>query len=408
MMAEQERKGVLSGLKVLDFTIALSGAFTAWQFADLGAEVWKVERFGSGDQARYWDPCVEEFGGQSTLFISYNKNKQSVEVNLREQAGKDIIYKIVKEADVVLENFKSGSIDRLGLGYEKMKEINPKIVFLSLSGFGGTGPLMKYPCYDAIAAARSGFAASNGEPEGAPMKAGNANGDTFTGTHAFAAALMALIDARRTGKGCHIDIGMTDVGMESCCETIMDYARTGDSQTRFGNHDRFTAPYGMFDAADGWVVIIADSQQRWQTLCDVLGLEQLKNDPRFADNAARVAHREELAELIENVTRTMKRAEIEKKLLAADVPASQVLPFIEAYTSDHANATHVTDLVWQEKVGMMRFYNNPILFNDQQCKIYSGSPLLGQHTRQVLQELGYSEEEIDQMYADGIVASTMI
>ena len=408
MMAEQERKGVLSGLKVLDFTIALSGAFTAWQFADLGAEVWKVERFGSGDQARYWDPCVEEFGGQSTLFISYNKNKQSVEVNLREQAGKDIIYKMVKEADVVLENFKSGSIDRLGLGYEKMKEINPKIVFLSLSGFGGTGPLMKYPCYDAIAAARSGFAASNGEPEGAPMKAGNANGDTFTGTHAFAAALMALIDARRTGKGCHIDIGMTDVGMESCCETIMDYARTGDSQTRFGNHDRFTAPYGMFDAADGWVVIIADSQQRWQTLCDVLGLEQLKNDPRFADNAARVAHREELAELIENVTRTMKRAEIEKKLLAADVPASQVLPFIEAYTSDHANATHVTDLVWQEKVGMMRFYNNPILFNDQQCKIYSGSPLLGQHTRQVLQELGYSEEEIDQMYADGIVASTMI
>lgn len=408
MMAEQERKGVLSGLKVLDFTIALSGAFTAWQFADLGAEVWKVERFGSGDQARYWDPCVEEFGGQSTLFISYNKNKQSVEVNLREQAGKDIIYKMVKEADVVLENFKSGSIDRLGLGYEKMKEINPKIVFLSLSGFGGTGPLMKYPCYDAIAAARSGFAASNGEPEGAPMKAGNANGDTFTGTHAFAAALMALIDARRTGKGCHIDIGMTDVGMESCCETIMDYARTGDSQTRFGNHDRFTAPYGMFDAADGWVVIIADSQQRWQTLCDVLGLEQLKNDPRFADNAARVAHREELAELIEHVTRTMKRAEIEKKLLAADVPASQVLPFIEAYTSDHANATHVTDLVWQEKVGMMRFYNNPILFNDQQCKIYSGSPLLGQHTRQVLQELGYSEEEIDQMYADGIVASTMI
>ncbi len=408
MMAEQERKGVLSGLKVLDFTIALSGAFTAWQFADLGAEVWKVERFGSGDQARYWDPCVEEFGGQSTLFISYNKNKQSVEVNLREQAGKDIIYRMVKEADVVLENFKSGSIDRLGLGYEKMREINPKIVFLSLSGFGGSGPLMKYPCYDAIAAARSGFAASNGEPEGAPMKAGNANGDTFTGTHAFAAALMALIEARRTGKGCHIDIGMTDVGMESCCETIMDYGRTKASQTRFGNHDRFTAPYGMFDAGDGWVVIIADTQERWLTLCDELGLEALKNDPRFADNAARVAHREELVEQIEAVTRTMKRAEIEERLLKAGVPASQVLPFIEAYTSDHANATHVTELVWQEKVGMMRFYNNPILFNDQQCKIYSGSPLLGQHTRQVLAGLGYDEAQIHKLYEDGIVASTMI
>ncbi len=407
-MAEQKKKGVLSGLKVVDFTIALSGAFTAWQFADLGADVWKVERFGSGDQARYWDPCVKEFGGQSTLFMSYNKNKQSIEIDLRSQAGKDIIYNMVKDADVVLENFKSGSIDRLGLGYDKLKEINPKIVFLSLSGFGGSGPLMKYPCYDAIAAARSGFAASNGEPDGAPMKAGNANGDTITGTHAFAAALMALIEARNTGKGCHIDIGMTDVGMESCCETIMDYGRTGATQTRFGNHDRFTAPYGMFEARDGWAVIIADSQERWLTLCDVLGLEELKADPRFADNAARIAHRDELAALIENVTRTMYRADIEKKLLDAGVPASQVLPFIEAYTSDHANATHVTELVWQEKVGMMRYYTNPILFNNEQCPIYSGSPLLGQHTREVLQSVGYSEEEIDKLYADGVVTSTLI
>jgi len=404
----EEKKGILHGLKVLDFTIALAGAYTAWQFADLGAEVWKVERFGSGDQARYWDPCVPEFGGQSTLFIAYNKNKQSVEINLGKPEGKEIIYRLAKEADVVLENFKSGSIDRLGLGYEKLKEINPKLVFLSLSGFGGTGPLMKYPCYDAIAAARSGFAASNGEPGGAPMKAGNANGDTLTGTYAFAAALMALADARRTGEGCRIDIGMTDVGILSCCETMMDYDRTGNPQTRFGNHDRFVAPYGIFAASDGWAAIIADTEERWASLCEALEVPALRDDDRFRDNAARIANRDALVEALEAVTRTLPRNEIEKRLLAAGVPASEVLPFIEAYTSDHANATHVTDLVWQEKVGKMRFYNNPLRFNNELCPIYSGAPLLGQHTTDVLHKAGYNDEEIQKLYDDGVVASSLI
>lgn len=404
----EEKKGILHGLKVLDFTIALAGAYTAWQFADLGAEVWKVERFGSGDQARYWDPCVSEFGGQSTLFIAYNKNKQSVEINLGKPEGKEIIYRLAKEADVVLENFKSGSIDRLGLGYEKLKEINPKLVFLSLSGFGGTGPLMKYPCYDAIAAARSGFAASNGEPEGAPMKAGNANGDTLTGTYAFAAALMALVEARKTGKGCRIDIGMTDVGILSCAETLMDYDRTGNPQTRFGNHDRFVAPYGIFAASDGWAAIIADTEERWASLCEALNVPQLRDDARFRDNAARIANRDALVEALEAVTRALSRNEIEKRLLAAGVPASEVLPFIEMYTSDHANATHVTDFVWQEKVGQLRFYNNPLRFNNELCPIYSGAPLLGQHTTDVLRKAGYNDEEIQKLYDDGVVASSMI
>lgn len=407
-MSEHEKKGVLSGLKVLDFTIALAGAYTAWQLADLGAEVWKVERFGSGDQARYWNPCVREFGGQSTLFIAFNKNKQSIEIDLSKPEGKQIIYDMAKQADVVLENFKSGSIDRLGLGYERLKAINPKLVFLSLSGFGGSGPLMKYPCYDAIAAARSGFAGSNGEPDGAPMKAGNALGDTLTGTYAFSAVLMALIEARRSGIGCHIDIGMTDVGMQSVGETMIDYGRIGATQTRFGNHDRLIAPYGVFEARDGWAVIIADTETRWQAACDALGVPGLKKDPRFVDNRARIANRDALVAEIEAVTRTLYRNEIEKKLLAVDVPASEVLPFIEAYTSEHANATGVTRLVHQEKVGQMRFYNNPLRFNNELCEIRCGAPLLGQHTRKVLQDIGYTDAQIDKLYADNVVASTMI
>lgn len=403
-MANWESKGVFKGLKVLDFTIALAGVYTAWQFADLGAEVWKVERYNAGDQSRTWDPFVN---GMSTLYCAYNKNKQSIELDLSSQEGKDVIYKMVKEADVVLENFKSGSIDRLGLGYEKLKEINPKIVFMSLSGFGATGPLMKYPCYDAIAAARGGFAASNGEPDGAPMKAGNANCDTLTGIYGFNAVLMALIEARRSGKGCRIDVAMSDVVMTSCVETIMDYGKDGDAQSRFGNHDRFTAPYGIFEARDGWISIIADTEDRWKNMADALNLSSLKEDERFVDNAARIQNKDALVQEIETVTRTLFRKDVEQKLLAVDVPASEVLPFIEAYTSNHANQTNAVDFAWQDKIGYIRFYNNPIRFNDEICPIHRGAPLLGQDSRDILKSVGYSDEEIQKLIDAEVVGEHM-
>lgn len=404
-MAAFETSGVLKGVKVLDFTIAVAGVFTAWQLADLGAEVWKVEKYGDGDQARTWGPFVNDL---STLYASYNKNKQSIEMDLRSPKGKAIIYEMVKHADIVLENFKSGSIDRLGLGYDKLREINPRIVFVSLSGFGGSGPLMKYPCYDAIAEARGGFAGSNGEPDGAPMKAGNSICDTLTGLYTFNATLMALAEARRTGQGCRVDVAMTDVAMRACEETLMDYAKYGSTQARFGNHDRLIAPYGIFEVRDGFAVIIADTEERWNRLCAALGLDALKDDPRFATNAKRVENRDALAAEIESVTRGLFRGEIEKKLLAVDVPASGVLPFIEAYTSDHANAVGLTQMVHQDKIGMTRFYRNPLRFNNEPCEIRRGTPLLGADTESIMKELGYSDEEIKRLYDEEVIGSHLI
>ncbi len=395
----------LEGLKVLDFTIALAGPFTAWQLADMGAEVWKIERYGGGDQCRTWDPFLNGLG---TMFVSYNKNKKSVEMDLSAPEAKAAVYEMAKRADVVIENFKSGSIDRLGLGYEKLKELNPKLVFISLSGFGASGPLMKLPCYDAIAEARSGFAASNGDPEGPPMKAGNCIGDTITGLYGLNAVLMALIDARRTGQGCRIDMSMMDVGMQACEETIMDLSLRGQAQARFGDHDRFTAPYGMFEARDGWCVIVADTQARWQALCGALGHPEWQDDPRFADNAARVANKDALVEAVTAATVLLRRSEIESRLLAVDVPASAVLSFIEAYTSDHAGQTGLTQLVDQKKIGLMRFYSNPIRFDGETAPIRRGAPLLGEDTTDVLRELGYSQAEIDKLYADGVVGASMI
>lgn len=400
-----KKKLPLEGLKVLDFSIALAGPFTAWQLADMGAEVWKIERYGGGDQCRAWDPFLNDL---STLFVSYNKNKKSVEMNLAAPEGKAAVYEMAKQADVVIENFKSGSIDRLGLGYEKLKELNPKLVFVSLSGFGASGPLMKLPSYDAIAEARSGFAASNGDPEGPPMKAGNCIGDTLAGLYGLNAVLMALINARRTGQGCRIDISMMDVGMQACEETIIDFGLYGEAQARFGDHDRFTAPYGMFEARDGWCVIIADTQERWQALCGALGHPEWRDDPRFADNAARVAHRDALAEAVTAATVLLRRSEIESRLLAAGVPASAVLSFIEAYTSDHANQTGLSQLADQKKIGLMRFYSNPIRFDNELIPIRRGAPLLGEDTTGVLRDLGYSQAEIDKLYADGVVGASLI
>ncbi len=404
-MAIADNTSILKGVKVLDFTIALAGAFTAWNLADMGAEVWKIEKFGEGDQARYWLPTLNDL---STLFASYNKDKQSVEINLGKQEGKDIIYEMVKHVDVVVENFKSGSIDRLGLGYEKLKEINPKIVFASLSGFGGSGPLMKLPAYDAIAEARGGFAGASGEPDGAPMKIGSSICDTFTGIYTTNAILMALIEARRTGVGCRVDVGMTDVALRAVEETLMDYGKHGETPCRFGNHDRLIAPYGVFEARDGFACIIADTEPRWATFCDAMGLSALKNDPRFDTNAKRAANREELATLIEAVTVGMKRSEIEAKLLPLDVPASAVLSCIETYTSDHANQVGLTQMVHQDKIGSIRFYRHPVSYNNHLEDIRNGAPLLGQHTDDVLKSVGYSDEELAKLREAGVIASTMI
>ncbi|MDR0925900.1 MAG: CoA transferase, partial [Hungatella sp.] len=187
----------------------------------------------------------------------------------------------------------------------------------------------------------------------------------------------------------------------------MDYGMEGKAQARFGNHDRFTAPYGIFEARDGWVSIIADTQEKWKALANTLKLTDLLSDSRFATNEARIANRKALTEKIEAVTRTMFRKEVEEKLLAVEVGASEVLPFIEAYTSDHANQTDVTALAWQDKIGFIRFYNNPIRFNDEICPIHRGSPLLGQDSRDILEKAGYSREGIQKLIDDGVVGEHM-
>ena len=392
-MGKFEREGIFKGVRILDFTIALAGVFNAWQFADHGADVWKVEKYGSGDQCRLWGPFVDDL---SVLYSSFNRNKRSIEVDLRSPEGKALILELVKHVDLVLENFKAGTLEKLGLGYEELSAVNPKIVYGSLSGFGTYGPLWKLPCYDLIASGRGGLAAATGEKDGAPLKPGFAIGDNYTGVNFFHATSMALYNAKKTGKGCRLEVAMMDTCMQAVDTSIVENSITGSYQMRNGDHDRFRAPYGMYEARDGYVVFAVENEEQWGKFCDVLGLSALKDDPRFATNADRVQNLEALIAAVEAVTVTKFRSDIEDTCIAAGVPAASVMTWVEVLHSQQLKDEGSLIFINQTGAGRLPMIVNPVHFSKTPGKIKKCSPMLGEDTVDIMHEAGYTDEQIKQ------------
>lgn len=390
-MAEFEREGIFKGVRILDFTIALAGVFNAWQFADNGADVWKVERYGSGDQCRFWAPFVDDL---SALYASFNRNKRSVEIDMRNPEGKALILEMVKHCDLVLENFKAGTMEKLGLGYDVLKEANPKIVYGSLSGFGTNGPLWKLPCYDLIASGRGGLVSCTGEPDGLPLKPSFSIGDNGTGVNFFHATNMALTYARETGKGCRFEVAMMDSCMQAADTAIVEDSITGSCVMRNGNHNRFYAPYGMYEARDGYAVFAVQTEEEWGKFCDTLGLEDLKTDARFATNADRVKNLEELIPAIEAVTVKMWKYDLEETLMAEGVPAAAVMPFADVVTSKHLKQEGSLIFLQQEGIGRLPMIGNPVHFSKTPGKIAKGAPMLGEDSIDILKSCGYDDKAI--------------
>ena len=393
-MAKFEREGIYKGLKVLDFTIALAGVFNAWQYADNGADVWKVEKYGSGDQARLWGPFVDDF---SVYYASFNRNKRSIEIDMRNPEGKALILELVKHCDLVLENFKAGTLEKLGLGYEEMAKVNPKVVYASLSGFGTSGPLWKLPCYDIIACARGGLLATSGEADGMPIKPGFSIGDNMTGINFHHATNMALYQARKTGKGCRLEIAMMDTCMQAIDTAIVENSLTGSYQMRSGDHDRFFAPYGIYEARDGYVAIAVSKEEEWTRFCDAMGAPKWKEDPRFANNQLRLENLEALVKEITALTRNMWRADFEKAMRAAHVPGVSVDTFEEAISSPQIHQTDTLVYVQQSNfpaVGRLPMINVPVHFSKTPGAVKQCSPMLGEDTVDILRENGLSDERI--------------
>lgn len=395
------KQGPLKGIKVLDFSQVLSAPFCGMMLADMGAEVIKVERPGPGDISREYGPYINDI---SLYFCQYNRGKKGIAIDMRSEEGKKVVLDLVAQVDVVVENFKAGTLEKLGIGYDKMLEVNPGLIYGSISGFGTYGPLSHLPCMDIIAAARSGLVAQSGQAGDAPIKPGFSLCDTWAGLQLLRGLSMALLHRQRTGQGLRVDIAMLDCAFYMCESPVLEHSLTGAFTERTGNHHAWYAPYGEFAAKDGNLVLAVSQESEWTALCGALGLASLAADPRFSDNEARVKNRDALIQEVERATKGMGRYELEAALSEAGVPAAAVQSLQEFHRQPQTETLDVITQIQQEGVGTYTVTNTPIRFSrtpvDPNASA-AGHP--GAHSREILQGLGYGQERIDALLSSGAV-----
>lgn len=396
-------KKPLEGIKVLDFTQALAGPFCAMYMGDFGADVIKIERSPYGDQSRGWGPYKNGF---SAYFGLFNRNKKSLALNLATSEAKKIIMELVKESDIVLENFKVGTLDRLGIGYEEMKSINPKIIYASISGFGMNGPLKDFPSYDVTATARSGLLDRTGERGSAPIKPGFALGDNWSGLNLLSGVMMALLHRQKTGSGSRLDVAMLDAVFGMLEQPLLEYSEKGTITPKNGNHDNDVAPLGLFKAKDGYVAIACSSEKQWQKCCDLLEISHLKDDPRFIDNASRVKNLAELIPQIEKATATKGKIEVEKLLSANRLACGAVKSITELVEKDEQiKATEMVVEIDHPCMGKTHMMGIPMKFSKTPGDVnIRPAPTIGQDMEKILTNLGYKSEQIKDLKAQGVIS----
>ncbi|OOB78504.1 MAG: hypothetical protein BEN19_09070 [Epulopiscium sp. Nuni2H_MBin003] len=402
MHTKSMKKRPLEGIKVLDFSQVLAAPFCGMLLADLGAEVIKIERPGDGDISRGFGPYVN---GVSLYFCQYNRGKKGIAIDLGSPEGKKVAMDLVAEVDIVIENYKSGTLEKLGIGYDEMIKVNPSLIYGSIAGFGTYGPLSHLPCMDIIAAARSGLVSQSGVEGFAPIKPGFSFCDTWSGLNLLRALSMALYHKQQTGEGTRIDLAMLDIAFYMGDDALLDYAQTGEFTPRTGNSDPWFSPNGEYTTNDGNVVIATTTEEEWQALCDALKLDALLHDERFATNELRNINRDVLRTEIEVATKAMGRYEVEKTLIEAGVPASAVQTLAEFIHSDEAKELELISIIKdQPGVGDYMATSTPIHFSKTPINHQAhAAQKPGVKTVEVLEELGYSKERIDELINCGAV-----
>ncbi|NLD19917.1 MAG: CoA transferase [Clostridiales bacterium] len=392
----------LEGITVLDFTQAYSGPYCAMNLADYGARVIKVERVDGGDQSRFWNPYAAN--GNSGYFAIYNRNKEGITVDLGEPEGKEIIKKLYAEVDVVLENFKYGTLEKLSLGYDVAKEINPSIIFSSITGFGQTGPLRKNTAYDNVIECMCGFMDMTGFPEDPPLRSGASVGDSYTGLTMSLAIALACYDRKRTGKGRRVDVSMLDTMFATIEDAVLAYSLTGEQISRAGNaKPREIVPYDAYDCADGYVAVTITEDSMWPEFCKALDMPQLIEDPLYATNDLRCKNYEKFTELMKKVMSGKTEKWLLERFEQYKVPAMKVYAPIEAMAHPQIIARDMIIDIEDPNVGHFRGFGIPVKFSETPGCINKPSPLLGEDTCAVLKEIGYAQEEIEALIKEEIV-----
>ncbi len=389
----------LSGIRVLDLSRVLAGPTASMILADLGADVIKVERPKKGDETRYWGPPFR--GGESAYYMSCNRNKRSITLDLKR--GYDILVKLIERSDVLILNFLPETLRKLKLEYEDVRSIKSDIIWASITGFGLDSFRNNEPGYDVLIQGLSGFMSITGEKDGPPMKVGVAICDIFTALYTVIAILSALRRRDITKKGAKIDNSLLECSMASLANVAANYLIGGQIPQRYGNQHPNIVPYQAFKAKDDYFIVAVGNDEQFKRLCEVIGKPELAEDPRFKTNPERLKHREILIPILEKTFAEKERDYWITTLKKASIPAGPVRNVKEAFEDHYVIERHFVEEISHPTAGKIRLFTNPIHMDGKTFPIYRHPPLLGEHTEEILKEIGYNQLEIENLRKNGII-----
>ncbi len=396
------RTGPLSGVRVLDLTRVVAGPYCSMFLGDLGAEVVKVEQPGAGDDTRGWGPPFA--GGESAYYLCINRNKQSLTLDLKSKRAVELLRQLIKAADVIIENFRPGTMERLGLGERELREINPRLIYASLTGFGADGPMSDWPGYDLIVQAWGGLMSITGTPDGEPVKVGVAIIDLVAGLMLGKAIIAALFAREKIGVGQRIDTSLLEAEVASLINVGSNYLVGGKVPTRWGNAHPNIVPYQNFQTADGYLVIGVASEVIWKRFCEAIGHTDLANDQRFADNSKRVENRGELIALLSETFLQRPNDAWFKLLTDAEVPCAPVQTIDQVFQAPQVLQRDMVIEVDHPTAGKVGMAGIPVKFSVTPATVRRPPPLLGEHNEEILKTwLGLSADSIDELKKENVI-----
>lgn len=394
-------KGALEGIRIIDVSRVLAGPFCSMILGDLGAEVIKIEHYKTGDETRSWGPPF--VNGESAYYLCANRNKQSITLNLKSEEGKEIFRKLVSSGDVVVQNFKSGTLEKMGLGYEDLKELNPSLIMASITGFGTTGPYKDLPGYDYIIQAMSGLMSISGESDGSPMKVGVAIADVLTGLYTCIGILSALHHRTQTGEGQQIDISLMDCQVSSLINVASNYLCSGVTPGRLGNQHPNIVPYQVFSALDGELVVAVGNDEQFKRFSAAIGRPDLADMEEFIHNENRLENKSKLIAICEELLSKKTKKEWKQILDGAGIPNGPINSVKEMFDDPQIKAREMIVEMEHPSIPNLKLTGSPIKLSKSPVKMRHHPPMQGEHTNKILEQIGYHPDEINKFRQNKII-----